>query len=376
MVTEASQGVPQGYKPKLRFKNGVPDIHGPNLPEDQYLFTSIPHIPSDSPSIASKDGWTSAMLQVATQAKIPSTPGFPSPMARPPDVRHRIGPTSNMGLGVFSTARLQMGDLILSDRPLIVVPLHMYGSGDYPKNLTQKQTQQAVLADAELYLQFVLDRLDPENRKAYMALANSHLKDGSGPILGIMRTNGMGIDALIRPGNPPMPYSAVCKEISRLNHSCCPNTGAGFNMASFSYRLWALCDIAPGEELTLSYTDVTAPAAERQKALEPYGFQCTCRACQDPRTSDARRSTIFNEKLFLTPALLKTWTDEGLQASRIYDNRVMSLWHYHVYRGDADNALVCGQLLTKLWRWSNSDAEKYTDLALIRSHPMWMKLYG
>jgi hypothetical protein len=66
-------------------------------------------------------------------------------------------------------------------------------------------------------------RMDPDAREAFMALANCHREDGSGPITGIVRTNGLSIEGL-RPGmnDEVNLYSATCKDISRLNHRQVP----------------------------------------------------------------------------------------------------------------------------------------------------------
>ncbi|KAJ7496871.1 hypothetical protein FB451DRAFT_1456778 [Mycena latifolia] len=361
-------GLPKGYKlPKLTIRNGAPDPKASGL---KHVFTTLPGITVGPPTEAWRDGSSECMLEAQTKAKILSTPGFPSPIAR-------------MGLGAFSTTRLQMGDLILSERPLVIAPVNFFLFDSPPDDFTQEQVNQAVLAQGEQCLQEVFSRLSPENKKAYMALANSHLQDGSGPLMGILRTNGLGAGDLTIPGDPPMRYSAVCKEISRLNHSCCPNTDAVFDTASFSYRLFAVRDIAPGEELTFSYTDISQPAAERQKKLEPYGFRCACRACRDPRTSDPRRETILQSNvlrakdlsrvIILTPALMKTWAEEELQASPLYAEHANSLRGRYIFLGDADNALVYGRMLTKLKQWSCSYAKQFSDLGLIKSDPLFGK---
>jgi hypothetical protein len=43
--------------------------------------------------------------------------------------------------------------------------------------------------------------------------------------------------------------------------------------------LLALCDIAPGEEVTISYVDEDAPLEERREMLAEYGFECECDKC-------------------------------------------------------------------------------------------------
>jgi len=52
------------------------------------------------------------------------------------------------------------------------------------------------LQEWEERLDIASKRMTDENRKAFMALANSHTEDGSGPILGIIRTNGYKVPGL------------------------------------------------------------------------------------------------------------------------------------------------------------------------------------
>ena len=76
---------------------------------------------------------------------------------------------------------------------------------------------------AEQKLGTALDRLMmPEAKEEFMSLANSHKHDGSGPILGVIRTNGFRISF-----NQALPglnedfglgYSAVGIIASRFNH--------------------------------------------------------------------------------------------------------------------------------------------------------------
>lgn len=152
--------------------------------------------------------------------------------------------------------------------------------------------------------------------------------------------------------------------------SCSPNTATMFDMASFSFRLYAVRDIADGEELTYSYLDITAPAAFRQKTLEPYGFRCTCRACRDPHTSDARRATMQRREV--SPALMAMWAEEGLQATAMYPQHAVVLMERYISLGDAENAVIYAAMLGKM-KWIESDAQRWADPVAIKSHPMWRK---
>jgi hypothetical protein len=120
-------------------------------------------------------------------------------------------------MGLFSTRALKMGDLILSERPLLVAARGVYTTS--PPDFTPEMLIQHRLNDLEKYYSVSVQRMRPENRAAFMALANSHKEDGSGPIVGITRTNGLGISGL-RPGvkDGTNMYVAILKDISRLNH--------------------------------------------------------------------------------------------------------------------------------------------------------------
>ena len=43
--------------------------------------------------------------------------------------------------------------------------------------------------------------------------------------------------------------------MSRLNHDCSPNLGYYFDSDTLSHRVYAVRDIFPGEELTISYVE-------------------------------------------------------------------------------------------------------------------------
>ncbi|KAJ7188724.1 hypothetical protein C8R46DRAFT_1055611 [Mycena filopes] len=361
-------GVPEGYKaPECKVKEGNPNIDASTLPENTFLFTALPNIPLDQHD---PDNWTSCFLQAATKAQIVSTPGFPRPLQHPPQTRHRIGPTPTMGLAAFSTCALKMGDLILSERALLITPAHLFAADDIPDSFTDAQAQQALFAQAEARLKVAYDRMLPENQKSYMALANSHLQDGSGPLLGVMRTNGIDAAPLTRPGDPPMPYSATCAIISRLNHSCSPNTAAEFDIATLSFRLFATRDITAGEELTYTYTDTSAPAAVRQKTLEPYGFRCTCRACLDSKLSDARRASI--RRASPSPALMSMWEQEGLQSSPLYAQHTVTLMERYIRAGDLENAVLYATMCQKM-KWFGVGPEDWASPARIKAHSDWRK---
>lgn len=69
---------------------------------------------------------------------------------------------------------------------------------------------------------------------------------------------------------------------SCINHSCQPNAHAMRSEQDLncSAVIVAKEPIAAGQEITISYIDEELPYAERQVALQDYGFVCKCVLCQ------------------------------------------------------------------------------------------------
>ncbi|KAJ6593428.1 hypothetical protein B0H19DRAFT_917092 [Mycena capillaripes] len=332
-------------------------------------------------------------------------PGFPRPLKNPAKPAFRLAAVRGKGMGLLSTRAIKMGDLILSERPLYVAARGL--PVPVPSTFTRAQYTQFSLNMLEKYYEVSMTRMPPANKAAFMALKNSHLEDGSGPLVGIVRTNALALENL-RPGveGELGLYSAVCKDISRLNHrrnfaSCSPNTAPRFNMASFSYQLYAVRDIAAGEELTYQYADVALPTAERQKALKPYDFVCACPSCQDPG-SDGRREAIASFYAFSPAFIRRGATPLADNAFALVDDRYLTnvfmliqreglehlpahleilklLMESHISRGDAKGASAWAARLDKLHWDEGRDKEDVPALLDPKSpayqkHPLWRML--
>ena len=69
---------------------------------------------------------------------------------------------------------------------------------------------------------------------------------------------------------------------SLLNHDCEPNLDAVWRNGDATMQLVARRPIAAGEQLTITYTDSSAPVAERRaELLHTYGFTCNCQSCRE-----------------------------------------------------------------------------------------------
>ena len=74
--------------------------------------------------------------------------------------------------------------------------------------------------------------------------------------------------------------SAVYKYVSLLNHSCAPNCHTHWENGDSSLTIRALREIAPGEELTITYVDADSPRdARRARLANSYAFDCACSRC-------------------------------------------------------------------------------------------------
>jgi len=128
----------------------------------------------------------------------------------------------DMGEGLFAKRNIKLGDLIFAERPLLVSPraISSFSRDPTPKHYTAQQYQQVGMFEYESLLEKTIDRLSPQSQADFRALHNAHTGDGSGPLLGIIRTNGYGIDQLYDGSNQAAIYGAVCKIGSRINHRC------------------------------------------------------------------------------------------------------------------------------------------------------------
>lgn len=114
----------------------------------------------------------------------------------------------------MATRDLTMGDLVYAERPLLMtVPGVSYSP-------SASNAQQMAFQQKEIDLKSALNRMDPDRRAAFLALANSHTEDGSGPLFGIVRTNSFGVRLKETGSSRELILSATCEVLSRVNHRC------------------------------------------------------------------------------------------------------------------------------------------------------------
>ncbi|KAJ7686584.1 hypothetical protein B0H17DRAFT_1181185 [Mycena rosella] len=383
VVENAGKSQPEGYETmKSTVKLLDPLAPAEAYDKNMFLYTTQPSVSMDATLASFPDGWTECLLYADAKALLLSTPGFPSPLIRPSSRSYRLASSPSKGLGLFSTRKIRAGELILSERPLTVTPSSFGNKIRFMREFTEHEKFQAQLYEWEQTLKILFDRLCPEYKTAFMALANSHQHDGSGPIGGIIRTNSLGLESLQTGGHDRTRemYSAVALLLYLttpvlIPPSRSPNTDASFDLPSFSYRLFAIREIHKGEELTFAYTALSPGAKTRQLKLEPYGFQCTCAACRTPLESDARRAISLSMQIDTVKdglAKLSLLEEEGLQSMAEYSIALKSVTELYIALGDSNHASKYARMLVnRPWDIGVESIVPYTTPLGIESHPLW-----
>ncbi|KAG6915540.1 hypothetical protein DXG01_011005 [Tephrocybe rancida] len=337
------------------------------------------------PSLNDPDGQTHCLLRSPAINTILSNPHFPQRPTPPPDVCFRIRP-SHHGLGMFATRDLVMGDHILTERPLTVtptvIPMPHFAQSLEAKGIKDDPREHAILDKWEnAYLRPCFERLNSEQQADFLDLANAHTEDGSGPILGVIRTNGFEVAGVV----DPEPNTGGDPSADRL-----------FDIPSFSFQLRATRSIKSGDEIFVSYCNVLEPASSRQAYLASYGIRCACTSCLPPTTlSDARRLALRasidaiddNFDIWLADPLLADdytikislrWIgiiqQEELEASDAYRHHLHAIMRAYVALGDLEGAVKYGRILG-LWALGQSGSQdmlkKMQDPEYHQGRPDW-----
>ncbi|KAI0042507.1 SET domain-containing protein [Auriscalpium vulgare] len=182
--------------------------------------------------------------------------------------RYEIRDTKRAGKSMFSLDVHEPGDVIICEPPLVITSIAlMTGSGGdslMPESTVRART---------------FATMPPKTRRLFFALHRGPHAAQS-PETAITKTNAFRINRI--PGCIG-PCSGIFNDISRINHSCMPNAMYYWIPESLTGEVRALRRIAPGEEITISYLELSASYEERREDLrERYGFACTCTSCSLP----------------------------------------------------------------------------------------------
>ncbi|KAF8977267.1 hypothetical protein BDQ17DRAFT_1384030 [Cyathus striatus] len=279
------------------------------------------------PSPIDAHGTSSCVLYSRTKKHVLTAPHFPRSPPQPdrPSPVYEIRKTKSKGMGMFATHPLNIGDLILVERPLLVIPLNTDLSALAPSRPEavwgymsdlKGTTGGALMEIPERMLEVAFGRMSKENQDAYMELANAHTNDGRTKLAAIWRTNKSVLNTLGRIGGEEDVYGAIMKDMSRINHSCRQNCASSFDVASFAYQLRASRPISRGEEIVYSYCFAGQSTADRQAELKPYGFSCTCLSCS-PTPAQPSNDTIRTSIPSRVESFKQTYNFEAIKDPKV-----------------------------------------------------------
>ncbi|PAV17308.1 SET domain-containing [Pyrrhoderma noxium] len=182
------------------------------------------------------------------------------------------------GKGLIATRDIEQGELLIKERPLVLVPSSTQES---PSTLLRNRLNK--LSSPEEISYFSLSYVVPGRDTEKAPLSEDDI------ILATFQTNAISAGSDV--GLFPL--------TARLNHGC----SSSFNSV-YSWRpeegslvVHALKPIKRGEELLTTYTDTKRPRQERQNYLKSYyDFTCTCPVCSlqglESQLSDKRLSEM------------------------------------------------------------------------------------
>ncbi|KAJ8502946.1 hypothetical protein ONZ45_g11290 [Pleurotus djamor] len=247
--------------------------------------------PPNYPTIWMDNNTACILLSLHHKSLLTDIPGYPKPIPREPTLlSFAIRDVPGMGSGMFAGRIFAYGDMIESERPLLIFPRA------FPIDTTgQKNPRMAALAALENTLELALKRMNPFSRTRYLGLHNCHVDEECPKLLGIAQTNSFGIHFMSK---------------DPAGEHCSPNAVDKWDPVSLSRQLYAIRPIAPGEAITVHYIPLSTPFSERDQLLSYYKFQCRCKACRDPKSFLLRLNAVKDS----LPAIVRWCSNPALPA--------------------------------------------------------------
>jgi SET domain len=180
---------------------------------------------------------------------------------------YQITSIDGKGLGFIATRRILAGEKILEERPILM----------------------GKMTELKQRFGIILAQFSSTKRQQIRALYNAFPEDNDE--VGILVTNSYSL-------GPQGGLSGLFQNLSRLNHSCRPNSERCWDHDQEVETLYALRCIETGEELTVSYFgNAEMTRAERQCVLRTsWRFECKCECCSltgvTLEASDNRRAFL------------------------------------------------------------------------------------
>lgn len=213
------------------------------------------------------------------------------------------------GLGVFSKELIPRGTRIFSEAPLLAIRPGQNAGDIYSSSrllssddkrlflgLSSHVTRELSVLRWSLAVWYTLTHTISEifERGGKRVIGWPNPKEHV-TVLSIFRNNAFDL------GNGSGYHQAVFPRISRINHSCVPNTQGNFHDKMGRFNVHAIRDIGEGEEVTLNYLQELGAGREKrqERLVGGYGFECECPACdmglETARRGEKRRVKMHEE---------------------------------------------------------------------------------
>jgi hypothetical protein len=165
-----------------------------------------------------------------------------------------LTPLPGKGQGLIAVRDISKGTRIISEKPLFRIEEFGLGQPALEKAIKRK-----------------FSLLSQDDQRAFLSL-HKYTPGDSYPLTGIVKTNALSL-------GPGSIAGGIFPIISRINHSCRPNTQHTWNSSTEHETIHAIRNIKKGEEITISYS-LGGPSQPRLRELKKkYGFDCTCDLC-------------------------------------------------------------------------------------------------
>ncbi|GAA5851414.1 hypothetical protein JCM5353_006869 [Sporobolomyces roseus] len=225
------------------------------------IFRTVPTVEDLVPGVDNKDPQRDIFIPEPIPLHAASTPAT------------EVVDVPGKGKGIVALRDLEEGDLLFSEKPVVVVD----------RNL------QLSVPEMVSYLDRQVSSLSEEDSKAFNQLAIAPPAKSEATSYGIAMTNGISIETGPSEGG-------VFLLASRLNHSCRPSVAWRWDSKEEKLRVQLVRSVKKGEELTVSYTPAMEQSGPRRATLQRrYGFDCDCEVCSSPAelaASDYRRQLL------------------------------------------------------------------------------------
>ncbi|KAI1081825.1 hypothetical protein F5B20DRAFT_588377 [Whalleya microplaca] len=249
------------------------------------------------------------------------------------------------GLGIFAVRGIRRGTRLFSEPPLLLFSQGEDEDLDWGEYIKKKfdqlrQEEQEVYLSLAYHLDLVTEEIVQtiNNRIAESARYDSKESrelavEEQIRLVAIYDTNNACVSSV---NQPPTDFG-IFPIFSKANHSCTPNAYWSYNPEARRMTVHAIRDLAPGEEILVSYCDLLQPAWGRAQEFQRYCFQCTCEACEGELKAvhDERRQRLSDIDAILQaykmregyrklkPSLLSSVPGDDKKAAILSDEAVL-----------------------------------------------------